>query len=696
VNPIAQRASQLAGSYLDGQAKPEEVRELEALLRDHEEARIAFLNEARLTDGLRLMMEPSAQAGRAGRGRAALRIFAPLAAAAALLVAVGLFLLPGKTAPALPAGTAYVKTTSPGVKFLRGGKILPVASDTCFQPGDRVDTGADGQLTVAYAGEATELAFLPKTVCQLGFLPLPSDPGSAAGVKHLYLDVGSLSGAVARQPQSDPMSFDTPHGVATLLGTRVRLNTGMGSTRLDVDEGQVRLQRAHDRDSVIVGPGHYAVISDGFDPVAIPAAVSWEEFSRLRKLRTDGPVIRKDDFEGGLSGWEPMVYSKDLSRPLRRGKEAVEIGLIANEERGRTRVLRLYTDRSQDAASGVELAIPADFEGLTLEGDLQVSPDADPRHLHLGGLTKPSGTKPRILYQAPAGMDTPIGKVSAWKHFRVEYTRDKAGPGADAVDVKGFLEGRLVSWLTMEGKWSGFAPQMYFFVAGGQLLLDNLVLRQRVLGRVQDGLLAAYHFNEGTGTSVHDCAAPDRESLDLSIGDPAQTRWVPGALWVTGKARIACPPKDKLMRAWNRTGALTFEFWMAIDEAGRTPGQKYVVFDLIGKWGSFNYNQNYEPANITSTAPRPRHFVVMFQREGDAATMTIYADGRPDRVQRFDELGRNLGQSPFQFQLPGGQTAQTVPKMHPWLGGYYHLAVYDRVLTAEEILRNRHCGVPEE
>ena len=126
MNRTAQRVSELASLYLDGQARPEEVRELEALLSENDEARAAFLNEVHLSDGLKLMIEPSAEAMPvpAGRGSGRLIHFlAPLALAATVLIAVGVFIFVQKAAPpAMPAGVAYAKSVGSGVKLWRDGR----------------------------------------------------------------------------------------------------------------------------------------------------------------------------------------------------------------------------------------------------------------------------------------------------------------------------------------------------------------------------------------------------------------------------------------------------------------------------------------------------------------------------------------------------------------------------------------------
>jgi hypothetical protein len=80
--------------------------------------------------------------------------------------------------------------------------------------------------------------------------------------KRLTLVRGVLAADVRKQPPDQPLVIATPQGEATVLGTRLRLSVEpdeKGSTRLDVEEGKVRLKRLLDGKTVDVASGHFAV-----------------------------------------------------------------------------------------------------------------------------------------------------------------------------------------------------------------------------------------------------------------------------------------------------------------------------------------------------------------------------------------------------------------------------------------------------
>jgi len=87
------------------------------------------------------------------------------------------------------------------------------------------------------------------------------EPKGRAG-KSLTLVRGVLTADVRKQPADQPMVITTPQGEATVLGTKLRLTVEpdeKGSTRLEVEEGKVRLKRLVDGKTVGVDSGHFAV-----------------------------------------------------------------------------------------------------------------------------------------------------------------------------------------------------------------------------------------------------------------------------------------------------------------------------------------------------------------------------------------------------------------------------------------------------
>lgn len=140
------------------------------------------------------------------------------------------------------------------VVLARGGQRKPAQTGDPVLAGDVVESG--GTAVVKYAdGTKVEL----RSTTAAGF-------PAAEGGKRIVVDRGSLRAQVSKQPAGLAMVFQTPHGDATVLGTTLRLVVDPDpkeGTRLDVEEGKVRLLRKLDGKSVEVSTGHYAVVAAG-------------------------------------------------------------------------------------------------------------------------------------------------------------------------------------------------------------------------------------------------------------------------------------------------------------------------------------------------------------------------------------------------------------------------------------------------
>jgi hypothetical protein len=66
------------------------------------------------------------------------------------------------------------------------------------------------------------------------------------------------------------MQFTTPNAQATVLGTRLSLEVGAASTRLEVEHGLVGISRRADRAMVEVAAGQFATVAEGTELAARP------------------------------------------------------------------------------------------------------------------------------------------------------------------------------------------------------------------------------------------------------------------------------------------------------------------------------------------------------------------------------------------------------------------------------------------
>lgn len=147
---------------------------------------------------------------------------------------------------------AVLKRAGGTVSVRRGGENVPAREGQELHAGQGLEVGGvPGEAVVEYA-DGTRLVLGPDTIVQ------KLDLGEGAG-KSLWLEKGTLTAEVVRQPQGRPMVLFTPQAEATVLGTTLILSAGARSTRLEVTEGKVRLTRSKDKKSVLVSKGHFAV-----------------------------------------------------------------------------------------------------------------------------------------------------------------------------------------------------------------------------------------------------------------------------------------------------------------------------------------------------------------------------------------------------------------------------------------------------
>lgn len=168
-----------------------------------------------------------------------------LAAAAALLLVLGAGLLTflGERIPAI----ARVDRVLGEVLLLPDRQ--PAAAGRELLPGQGLEASGPGSKAVLLYPDGTRIELGSDAVLA------KVDEGEAG--KRVTLGRGSFKALVSKQPPGRPMVFETPHGTATVLGTLLRIVVAKG-TRLDVDEGRVRLKNLAGK-SVEVAEGYYAV-----------------------------------------------------------------------------------------------------------------------------------------------------------------------------------------------------------------------------------------------------------------------------------------------------------------------------------------------------------------------------------------------------------------------------------------------------
>lgn len=208
------------------------------------------------------------------------------------------------------------------VRVLSPEGMAPARTAKALVSGQGLETAGPDSLAVLVFPDSTRLEIGPATEVRA---LSNGDSG-----KHIELARGTLRADVARQPPSRPLVIRTPEAEARVLGTRLRV-VSQGATRLEVQEGRVRLTRARDNASVEVTGGNYAVTNvprmlpkpireaafqDGVSPVPAYAGTRDTFLSELNATHPYGAnrALQVDGDNPGGSGKELRALLRwDLS-----------------------------------------------------------------------------------------------------------------------------------------------------------------------------------------------------------------------------------------------------------------------------------------------------------------------------------------------------------------------------------------------
>ena len=133
--------------------------------------------------------------------------------------------------------------------------------------------------------------------------------------KTIALASGRLSAEVAKQPPGRRLTVRTPHAEALVVGTRFTLVVEAAGTRLDVDEGVVRLRDRGDDHAVEVAAGGSAqVLAARAAPPAAAAPAS----------SASGPLL----------GWAPSRFTDPVGLEPLAGEPAVRLSYLVGGRLG--------------------------------------------------------------------------------------------------------------------------------------------------------------------------------------------------------------------------------------------------------------------------------------------------------------------------------------------------------------------------
>ena len=126
---------------------------------------------------------------------------------------------------------------------------------------------------------------------------------SDQGQKQLHLKSGRLAANVSPQPVGNPMLIHTQSSLLTVVGTSFEVDAGLADTSLKVTEGEVRLKRLSDGQSIDVPANHRVVASPDRELIRekLPDSVNrWRSQLYLGPNRTYGQ-------------WSPATADKPAS-----------------------------------------------------------------------------------------------------------------------------------------------------------------------------------------------------------------------------------------------------------------------------------------------------------------------------------------------------------------------------------------------
>jgi ferric-dicitrate binding protein FerR (iron transport regulator) len=151
---------------------------------------------------------------------------------------------------ASPPRVPDVYVSGEGIQITRNGAVRS-GRNIELMPGDVIATAMNKPGTIVYEREPTRVVLQPSTVLVFG---------DAAHGKRFELRRGTVQARVAPQPKDSPMSVETAHVYATVIGTEFVMRADDRATKLDVLDGKVRLTCRVTGKSVKVKAGFAASI----------------------------------------------------------------------------------------------------------------------------------------------------------------------------------------------------------------------------------------------------------------------------------------------------------------------------------------------------------------------------------------------------------------------------------------------------
>ena len=226
-----------------------------------------------------------------------------------------------------------------------------------------------------------------------------------------------------------------------------------------------------------------------------------------------------------------------------------------------------------------------------------------------------------------------------------------------------------------------------------------------VPGRVIDGLIALWNFDETSGNRIAETSMAGT-AIDFTIGDPSKITWTDGGIRIDSPVLINSGfTRNRLVDASVASNELTLEAWVtpANDtQTGTVTAQPARIVSFAPSNGSNHHASLGQDAGTwmaqarTSASGVDAHgspgLTEPLVATATHVVLTVDMTGRRLYINgdlaMQDALGGAFGWDPNRtVSLSGEPNGQ-----NPWLGSIFLIAMYDRVLTEQEVLTNFLAG----
>lgn len=222
-------------------------------------------------------------------------------------------------------------------------------------------------------------------------------------------------------------------------------------------------------------------------------------------------------------------------------------------------------------------------------------------------------------------------------------------------------------------------------------------------GRVTDGLLALYEFNDVSGSTVTD-AQPS--PLNLTIANLGNVTWGDGSLRVNTATKIVSAAANKLIDASQASDEFSIEMWLRTTSATQSgPARIFTISPdnagagnvMVGHGANLGTPStgvtlrrmgtlDLEVSNTIFSSNVLTHLV--YTRTASGVT-TLYKNGASVGAATITGTLDSWSDG-FFLSLANEYNSPTTDR--PWLGEFFLVAYYSKALSASEVLQNFNYG----